>query len=328
MVWSEPVTELVSLQAVAPQAHTRHAMCGHVVHSAFPMPDLPTCEAIDGPLGRVDVRLGQTPSHLTAGVQIESGVEVSEREVLISVREGGRILIRDGREIIVDVQAGAARNLLPFVLGSGLGGVCLQKGLLTLHASAVDRGGQAIAFAGPSGAGKSTMAAAMVDLGYSHFSDDLSVIRLPANGRAELYPGVPLVKLWPDSASAVGLDAGDAKPELSWHAKLMFDMKAGAKPLSTGLAGVYFLEREERADIVIEPLVGPFAMAALAGEIYRRSWLAPMGRLEGALRQVALLSRQTPCFRIRRPHHFDQLAEVARMAADHHASLTASQVGV
>ena len=323
--WFARLAKLTPIQSAPPQAPVLHAMCGHVLHTTFPMTGLPICAETAGPLGSILVRPGETPQRLAAGVQLESGVDVSDREVLIWVRDGGRILVRDGREIIVDLQAGVGRNLQPFILGTGLAAACLQKGLLSLHASAVGRAGESIAFAGASGAGKSTMAAAMIARGYDHLSDDLSVLRLPGKGRAELYSSVPLVKLWPDSASAVGLDDRDAKSELSWHAKLMFDMPAAAASSSTRLAAIYFLEREDRADIVIERLVGHYALSALAREIYRRAWLTPMGRLEEVLQQVAQLSRRTPCFRVGRPHRFDQLHQVAQTIADHHASLTAVQ---
>jgi len=307
-------------------------MCGHVVHAAFPMAGLPVCEAASGPLGEFLVRPGQTPSSLEGGVRVEGradgGAEASPHEVLITVRDVGRILIRDGREIVVDARPGRERDIATFVLGSGLGCLCLQKGLLPLHASAVTRGGQALAFSGPSGAGKSTMAAAMTGHGYSHLSDDLSIVGLGGERGAEVYPGVPLVKLWPDSASAVGLDKADAKPELTWHAKLKFDMAIADAPEPAKLAAVYFLETEDRADIVIEPLVGPYAVAALTAEIYRRGWLAAMGRIEGAWRQIGRLSQLTACYRIRRPHDFERLDDVARMVADHHAALAAAWDGV
>jgi hypothetical protein len=166
----------------------------------------------------------------------------------------------------------------------------------------------------------------MAACGYSRLSDDLCVVRPGDHLQPELFGGAPLFKLWPDSARALGLDPTDARPEVSASAKLMFSTPAVGAPWSTKLAAVYILENEGCDRATIEPLAGPQAAATLAGEVYRRAWLAPMGRVEGVLRQVAQLAR-TPglCFRLRRPYAFDKLGDVARMVADHHASQAAGK---
>lgn len=295
-------------------------MCGHVVHARYPLHGLPVCEATAGPLGTILLRPGDVPRSLDGGVVVETGIEIAGRDTLIRVRDRGRILVRDGCEIIVDAE-GAERDLQPFILGSALGAVFLQNDLLPLHASAVFRGAEAIAFAGHSGAGKSTMAAAMAAAGYAQLTDDLSVVETAIGHAPIIHPGVPTLKLWHDSADAVGLDARNATPELSWAEKLHFMPPLRETPAVKRLAAIYFLEVADTPDAAIEPLSGPHAVAALACEIYRRSWLMQTGKLDARLQDVARLARGAPCFRLRRPHRFDMLPRLVEMLAAHRYAL-------
>ena len=82
------------------------------------------------------------------------------------------------------------------------------RGRLALHASAVHvpRFG-AIAFAGPAGAGKSTIAAALALRGCPIVADDCLVFA-PSRDVVDVVPGYPGVRLWPDAARSLRIDAG------------------------------------------------------------------------------------------------------------------------
>ena len=304
----------------------RHAICGYVVHAEYPLRGLPVCDAIEGPLGTVILRPGEVSEHLDHSSLTRPSIEVSPDAVLIKPRNGvrslGRILVRGGREILVAPAPGCEPDLEPYILGSAIGAICLQNGLLPLHASAVSLGSEAIAFAGPTGAGKSTMAAAVAARGHFHVTDDLSVMRLPAEGLPLVYPGTRVMKLCPDSSTALGLDEARVVTAPLSNEKLRF--RIGAASVSeqpNALAAIYFLERGDTADVVIEPLIGMHAIAAVASEIFRRAWLGPMGSLEARLPDIAEVARRTACFRLKRPHRFDMLPEVVDSVLRHRASL-------
>jgi hypothetical protein len=87
-------------------------------------------------------------------------------------------------------------------------------GHLTLHASAVSVAGRAIALVGPKHAGKSTLALALVRKGARLLTDDTLVVRL-AGGVAWAAPGVQRIRVWDDTARALGVfisGDGDGKP--------------------------------------------------------------------------------------------------------------------
>nr|MBC7244663.1 hypothetical protein [Chloroflexota bacterium] len=73
------------------------------------------------------------------------------------------------------------------------------QGIPMLHAAAVAVNGHAVAFLSTNSAGKSTLAAAMVQAGYSLLTDDI----LPVEHCGDAFmgrPGYPQMRLWPDEA--------------------------------------------------------------------------------------------------------------------------------
>jgi len=104
------------------------------------------------------------------------------------------------------------------LLGRVIAFVALAGGGLALHASAVCIDGRAVALLGPKGAGKSTMALALVQRGARLITDDTLVLRFDEHGNAWASPGVQRLRLWDDSAHALGA-AGEpragAKPTLA-----------------------------------------------------------------------------------------------------------------
>jgi len=79
------------------------------------------------------------------------------------------------------------------------------EGCTVLHGSAFVIDGRGVIVLGPSGAGKSTFAGEMRRRGHVHVSDGMSVVRL-REGVAELLPGPPFARLWPDAIARLGAD--------------------------------------------------------------------------------------------------------------------------
>jgi hypothetical protein len=312
----------------APAAVTewRYAVYGHNLHAAFPFNGLPPCAEQTAAIGEVVVRMGAVPLHLDEAPLAKPTIEVSPHAVLLKPRvdgrDLGRILVRGGREIRLAPETGVPlAPLQAFILGSGMGAVCFQNGLLPLHASAVSSSSGAIAFAGDAGAGKSTMASALAARGLAPLADDVSVIQL-AHG-AVVYPGPPVTRLAADSSCALGFPA-PAEAAISRGDKVQYRNPSPAtanEPKS--LRAIYLLELCAAGGPEIEPVTGQHAAAALASQIYRHAWLGPMNLLEARIRDVAILARRVPCFRLRRLHRFDLLPEVVDLVLRHRAEAAA-----
>jgi len=125
-------------------------------------------------------------------------------DVYLYWQEVGTFLVRSGTEIVVDtVPAVDEGDLHLCILGPALAVLLRQRGLLVLHASAVQVAHGAIAFLASSGGGKSTLAASFYTRGHAVVTDDVTAVKMDTDV-PEISPGFPQLKLWPEAAAALG----------------------------------------------------------------------------------------------------------------------------
>jgi hypothetical protein len=91
-------------------------------------------------------------------------------------------------------------DVATYILGPVFGLLLRLRGVPCLHASAVEFGGSAVAFAGSEGAGKSTTAAALADRGHAVISDDIVAI-VEREGSFFVLSAYPYLSLWPESVN-------------------------------------------------------------------------------------------------------------------------------
>lgn len=271
--------------------------------------------SVDSGPADVEIGLGSLPSG-----EFPPGYSATPEGTMLTIAKVGRYLIRDGREIVIEPVMGASeRNLRLFLLGSALGALLHQRGLLPLHANAIDLGRRAVAFSGHSGAGKSTIAAWFHDRGYPILADDVCVIGYDEAGRALAYPGIPRLRLWREALEASGRDAGAY--DRSFDDMDKFDVPtASAERLDpVPLAAIYLLRKagEDLGEPAIERLNGVDAVDTLVSNTYRGGYLRTIGRTGEHLAACLRVVRTVPVFRARRLWGFDQFDEQARQLHDH-----------
>jgi hypothetical protein len=237
-------------------------------------------------------------------------------EALLFWEQIGTFLVRKGREIIIDPNPGVEENLVRLpLLGAVLAVLLHQRGQLVLHASAVDIGGQAVAFIGAKGKGKSTMAAALYGRGHKLIGDDMVVVSLDEQGQPFLLPGFPQFKLWP-AAAAVSLgDNPELLPRLiSAEEKRVRRIRDRFSEDKTPLRGIYTLCGGA------EPAIKSLQSKDAILQLFTHSYVARFGQacLKGEvavthLKQCVELINRVPVFRLERPASLDLLAETAQM---------------
>lgn len=235
---------------------------------------------LSDPRPLVHVSLGSLPETLPGAQAPEFGLQVvTAGFVMLTVAGVARYLISGGSEIIVDPLPGAAeRNVRLFLLGSALGILCHQRGLLPLHANAIVVDGRAVAFAGCSGSGKTTLAAHFERAGYELLCDDVCVIDFDEARRPVAWPGLPGLKLWGDAAEEFGHKRGDLDQVAEGMDKYHIPMARAARPRAIPFDRLYVLSRAECHQTgSISCLRGAKAMAAVMAQTYRLIYLAPMG---------------------------------------------------
>ena len=135
-----------------------------------------------------------------------------------------------------------------YLLGPVMGFVMLLRGIICLHASAVDissEGSEAVALVGPAGSGKSTTAAAFSGQGFNVLADDVVTL----DDRADSFlvrPAYPCIRLWPASVKTLyGTDSHLPRLTPNWD-KRYLDLTERFPTVPVPLSAIYlFGERRD-----------------------------------------------------------------------------------
>ncbi len=291
----------------------KYAVFGLVLQSEIVLPEL--LPAPEGAPVDVAIRIGSTGEEPV----------ISPEEVNLVIPKVASYRIRGGREIVFAPREGASeRNIRLFLLGSALGAIIHQRGLLPLHANAIDVGGRAVAFMGHSGAGKSTMAAWFLDRGHRVLADDVCVVVPDAAGFPLAYPGIPRLRLWREALERSGRNADEL--ELAFDDMDKFNLPT-PKPSQSGpipLSHIYLLEKAEEQELEIRTLSGVAAVDALVANTYRGGYLAQMGGTKRHLLACLELAKRVPVFSASRVWGFEGYDAQAERLEQHARSIVAS----
>jgi hypothetical protein len=281
-----------------------YSVFGLHVRSELRLPELLEAQASARP--HVTIRIGKTPEPPAAGLgphQVNGGL-------LLVIDRVGSYFVQGGTTVLVEPQAGVPdANIRLFLLGSAMGALLHQRGLLPLHANAVMVGQRAFAFMGPSGAGKSTLAAGFHDRGFRIVADDVCVIGFAADGRPHVRPGISRLRLWREALDATGRDvAAYERSFFGEDAPDKYDVPL-ARPCVTDeaipLAAIYLLERSEK--LKIELLTGIAAVEAICANTYRGAFVPKTGNSRDHWSACVQVVRSTPIFRAGRRWGLDDL---------------------
>lgn len=290
-----------------------HLLFGLKVRSALPLPEL-AARNWEGPPD-VSVWIGPI-DHPTN----DDGLSQVDDGTLLTITGTGRYLVRGGREIVVEPTPDVdPRNVRLYLLGSAFGILLHQRGLLPLHANAVDLGGRAFGFMGPSGSGKSTLAAWFHDHHHGVLADDVCVVDFDTDGRAFVHAGIPRLRLWLDALNRTrrntdGLHRSYVSSEEEYD-KFDVPIMAAEGGTTVPLAALYLLERGERFSIA--PLMGISAAEAVIANIYRGSFLSLVDGRHDYWNSSVELARRIPIFRVTRSWDERFIEDQCRRLADH-----------
>jgi hypothetical protein len=286
-------------------------LCGWRVASAIALPDLPRWIG-DPRAPDVRIEIGTVPTFehsvmTTPMLQIDG-----EGRARFGINGVADYLVENGRRITIAPQAPIdSPDIRLFLLGSGFGLLCHQRGVLPIHASTVDIDGEAVLLAGASGAGKSTLAAAFLRRGLV-LSDDVSPLDL-SGVEPVILPGLRRIRLWSDSI----VDAG-------WNKQDMERCRAGLEKFSRSIGGetsvkpltpraIFHLRRQsDKSDgSRFRRLRGRPAAEEFRRQIYRwRSLVGFAGKAAAMARAAIAASRIPQHFIVERALNYAQLDAV------------------
>jgi hypothetical protein len=221
------------------------------------------------------------------------------------------LVYSDGASFVVDAQArrvwGTFRSpltdadLATYFLGPVLGFVLRRRHITSLHASAVELCGHAVAFSGDAGFGKSTAAAALALRGVPVLSEDICAMRESA-GRFDVIPGYPRVCLWPDSVNYL-FGSPEALPQLTpvWEKRYLpldgVRARFSPEPLPLGLIYLFAPRSDETRAPHVEEMSPREALLTLVQNTYM-NWLLDREQRGVEFDVLSRLVQQVPVRRI------------------------------
>lgn len=289
---------------------TRFQMYGLIAESDWPLPEcLPAAQDSEPDICIIK---GLVP---TAGIDAVSEnlwEQSIEGEFWLNVPAVARYWIRRGREIIIEPYPDAdEESIRVFLLGSAIGALLFQRGLLLIHGNAIEVNGACAVCVGDSGAGKSTLAAAFLQKGFRLLADD--VVPVSADGLA--IPGFPRIKLWGDTASQLGIETDGLR-------RIIPDMDKYNVPLGEcycqtplPVKWLYVLESVD-GDFNCLRYEGMARFQPLYDNTYRVHFLEHLALKPQHLQQVSKLAGHIHMARIQRPKSGFRIAELVQFILD------------
>jgi hypothetical protein len=262
------------------------------IRSDFPLPEfLPA----DGPPD-VTIRVDRTPAPVNL-LEPPYHVDLGVRDATLAFRRVGVFRLYSGSDILVSLAPGAELSLARlYLVGKVMATLLYQRGLLVLHASAMEVDGRAVAFVGSSGFGKSSLAASLHARGFKVVADDIVALDVDS-AVPRAIPAFPQLKVDPEMALSLGHGKGSLVFLHSAESKrgLRVTELFASTPLP--LALIYLLGEDEAYSGSLRP-------QEVLIELVRHSFPARLLQSGGGphLRQCARLAKQVPVFRfVRRP---------------------------
>lgn len=268
---------------------------GLVILSEFPVLQITEAEKQEP----VDVRI--VKKDLSEYGIAEVDFQAEESMMMLHVPAVADFRVTNGNCIEVDPDpVCTASHLAVYLMGSCMGAVLHQRGILPLHGSCVTDGSRSILITGDSGAGKSTMASEFLRHGWQLLTDDVSAI-LNIDDCPLVQSSYPSQKLWPDSLAHYKRDSAqihslyekEDRKKYGVHVEDCFH--EGTAPLSMIVRLI-----PADADTQVGPLEGIAKVDQLFRNTYRRYMIAEKNRQRHFQQCVTLSEKVLMCLAIRR----------------------------
>lgn len=266
----------------------------------------------------VTIRRGPVPQALESPGLSGPTWQIAGKQFLLRIPDIARFLLSDGREIAFEPESDAKADDIPiFILGTVFGILLHQREQIVLHASAVRVNDKAVLFCGSSGAGKSTIAAALVQRGYSMMTDDVCAIAVTAEGMPMVYPDGRQLKLWAHSIER--LDLAERRGERVRSRLEKFYVEPGEafnEPLPLGAVYALREARPPHAPGIERPNVVDAALV-LRRNAYRPLIVSRMGQKAHYFHAATTIANIAGIFHLNRSLDFSQMPDVLSWLEQH-----------
>lgn len=313
---------------MSPRLRYRYGAC--IVSSTLPLPALPPASAGAVDPIRID-RISQAcPDganwchHWLDGDEIVLSLALLGADYWLRFPDLADFLLQpDADRILLAANSSADDTTLEHLLvDQVLPRFLAHREQLLMHASAVTLSGRHALFLGPSGWGKSTLAGLLQQHGHTVHSDDCVELRL-ANGRHEVLPTYPSLRLYADSLEALFPGTVDTAPVSSYSEKLRVPLELPDRFL-TGVPvdALYVLGDPVHASegVRISPMRPSLTCQALIAHSFRLDLGDGEGNVAHFVRCAAVVNA-VPAFRLDYARDFSQSRSLVDAILQHLTSL-------
>ncbi len=282
--------------------------------------------APDGLLGlRLSWRALKKPAGGSSWTFVDRGERYTTRFELYECPDGwlldvdcegrGRFLIRPAG---IDIDWEGGTGFQHYLQSIGIAIWLELRGIVCLHANALEHNGSAIGLLAPSGMGKTTLSAKLLEAGWRFLSDDMLALYRRASGWT-VFPSWPRMRMWPDVGVALlGSAFEQGKPVHHRFSKRSVGVGGGC--VSNGKSGfpigtLYVLDRV--ADATGSATLIPIGAAEAAVLLMRNSIIGSASVALGLQqRRLALISEiltEVDVIRLRYPYGLRLLGSVSKL---------------
>ena len=313
------------------RAHLRTARCSRFVSTAGTTPQDYTAYGLHirspialpftlRPGSRRDapdvlIRFGETPAALPAPVErVHRGTntrEIMPGAFLLHLPGYARYLVTDGRDVVIEPLGGDEWHMEAALTKPLMIALLQQRGVATFHASAVAADAGAVLFLGKRGSGKSSLAGALVARGCDLLSEESTGVVPGTDGRLEVLPAFPRIRLRQDVLDALDWQAqGRPRPEDD-HLKYEVPVERfRATPLAPCAA--FILTIGDGPDTGIERVPPIRVLEWLKKNTHRKKFVWAFGQYRSYFHIGMAFAKSVPVFLVTRPAHpmrLDALAD-------------------
>lgn len=262
------------------------------------------------------IRYGYVPETLKNAKRSGTIFESFENDFLFKLNSIARCRVQNGKLITIHpLEEFQIENIRSLLIGPIFSGLFFQRGLISIHGSAVAKKNKSVVFSGASQVGKSSLAYALSKKGYSLIADDLALIDCSNKERLLLHPGVPFVKLWKDILNHFHMNDN--------LLNIRTDIEKYIKPVGhpvnldpVELKRIVFLRQKKNPGFTFKEISGFEKYNMLINNSFRFHYLDDLTQIQNHFINLSRIANDSKIYVIERPESPLQIMELANFVIE------------